>query len=85
MIGEYREIKCPFCSKGRIQCLHVIGHCSEMFTDGANSDGVERGNGSRQAKSALARGGCLEVHSGCEECGMAREDIEKKLRADGLA
>ena len=71
MRGEYMELACPFCDKGKIQAWYIPSVWSEK-----NTGRSSLGKGRSVSKS-------LEVwliKSGCPICGKSQEEVEKKLR-----
>ena len=70
----YEELSCPFCDKGRIQCLYI----PSVISIKQNRSRVLRG--SRKVKSL----DMWIVQSGCSLCGKSQGEIEKKLKEDQI-
>jgi hypothetical protein len=71
MRGEYEELSCPFCDKGKIACLHIPSVFSVRQT-GRNSLG--------SGKSIKKSSELWLINSGCSICGKTKEEVEKELR-----
>jgi len=74
MRGQYEELSCPFCDKGRISVLYIPSAVSIKQTRSR----VIRGN--RKVKSSEE----WLVQSGCNVCGKSQDEFEKKLRENGI-
>ena len=75
MAGQYETLLCPFCGKGQIQCLYFPGAIQERRHSTATF-----GHETRRSKSSDA----WIVQSGCSVCGKSDEEVEKKLKEDGI-
>lgn len=73
MRGEYTELPCPFCDKGKIQALYFPGALHE-----------KRSGGKRSIKSINRTSDNWIIKSGCSVCGKDQNLIEKKLREDNI-
>ena len=71
MAGQYEELSCPFCDKGRIACLYFPSVWGEKRTGRSSL-----GSGKSISKSTEQ----WIVQSGCSECGKSAEEVEKELR-----
>ena len=71
MRGEYEEMPCPFCDKGRIACWHIPSVWGEKVKRTATF-----GSTKRITKSAEV----WLIQSGCSFCGKSKEEVEKELR-----
>lgn len=75
MSGQYEELSCPFCDKGRIPCLYFPGAIS-VKRSGARS---------LPGKTSIHKSSDVWViQSGCNNCGKTQEEVEKKLNQDGI-
>ncbi|MBU5537608.1 MAG: hypothetical protein KQA38_03550 [Candidatus Aenigmarchaeota archaeon] len=75
MRGQYEELSCPFCDKGKIQCWYIPGAIS-IKRSGARS---LPGKFSKTKSSDV-----WIVKSGCNVCGKSLEEIEQKLKEEGI-
>lgn len=75
MPGQYEVLPCPFCEKGEIQCLYFSGVWGEKRT-GRSSLG--------SGKSIKKSSDNWIIQSGCSICGKSEDEVEKKLRKDGI-
>ncbi len=75
MVGQYEELSCPFCDKGRISTLYIAGAWS-VKRSGARS---LPGKTIKQKSSDQ-----WLIQSGCSVCGKNLEEVEKKLKNDGI-
>ena len=75
MVGQYEELACPFCDKGRIGALYIHGAWSQKST-GKNSLGG--GKSSTKSKDVWL------IKNGCNVCGKNVEEVEKELKSKGL-
>jgi hypothetical protein len=75
MRGQYEELSCPFCDKGKIQCWHIPGIWSEKRKVTATF-----GKTRYRSKSA----DMWIIKSGCSVCGKSQEEVEKELRKKGV-
>jgi hypothetical protein len=75
MRGQYEELSCPFCDKGRIQCWYIPGVWSEK-----SSGRSSLGSGKKVIKSSDT----WLIRSGCSHCGKSQEEVEKELRKKNI-
>jgi len=68
MRGEPVELSCPFCDKGRIQCIFIAGATHERKTGG------------RGIRSVRKSSDIWLIQSNCSICSKSKEEIEKKLK-----
>lgn len=71
MRGQYEELACPFCDKGRIACLYFPGIWGEKRTGRSSL-----GSGKSITKSSEQ----WVIQSGCSVCGKSQDEVEKRLR-----
>jgi formate dehydrogenase assembly factor FdhD len=71
MRGEYEELLCPFCEKGKIIALHFPSVWTEKRSLTATF-------GSRKNKRKTRE--TWVTQSGCSVCGKTKEEVEKELR-----
>jgi len=71
MRGQYEELSCPFCDKGKIQCWFIPGAWSIKQRKTASLPG-------RQAPSKSQD--IWLIKSGCNICGKSQEEIERELK-----
>ncbi len=71
MVGEYTELSCPFCDKGRISALYIAGAWS-VKSSGRSSLG--------SGKSVTKSKDMWLVKTGCSVCGKSREEIEREMK-----
>jgi len=74
MRGQYEELSCPFCDKGRIQCWYIPSAWSVKAKRTKTLPGG--GSVSKSAEVWL-------IQSGCSVCGKPQEEVEKELRKKG--
>jgi hypothetical protein len=72
---EVEIIKCPFCNKGDIQLTHFLGATRIKIKKTATF-------GSKTQKTRTSD--TWIVSSKCFVCGKTQEEIEKKLKEEGL-
>ncbi len=72
---QYEELACPFCDKGRIGCLYFPGVWGEKHT-GRSSLG--------SGKSIRKSSDQWIVQIGCSACGKTQDEVERKLKEDGI-
>jgi len=75
MRGQYEELSCPFCDKGRIQAWYIPGAVS-----------VKK-SGSRALPGKFSKRKSSDIwliKSGCSICGKSQEEVEKKLREGSI-
>lgn len=75
MRGEYVELSCPFCDKGKIQAWYIPG----AITIKRSSSRALPGK-----KTISKSSDVWIIKSGCSVCGKSQEEVEKKLRKDGI-
>lgn len=75
MRGQYEELPCPFCDKGRISCLYIPGAWSHKMKRTKTLPGS--GSVSKSADTWL-------IQSGCSVCGKSQEEVEKELIRKGV-
>ena len=75
MVGQYEELSCPFCDKGALQALHVLGAWSVRRTGRTSLPGKQRITKSSDA---------WIIQSGCRACGRSAEEVERRLKEDGV-
>jgi len=75
MRGEYEELTCPFCEKGKITALHFPSVKQEKRSITATF-------GSRKLISKSKD--IWIIQSGCNVCGKSKEDIERELKKRGV-
>jgi len=75
MKGEYVELNCPFCEKGRMVCLYFPSVWSEKRSLTATF-------GSRRTRRKTSE--TWIIQSGCNICGKSREEVEKELKRLGI-
>lgn len=68
MSGQYEELSCPFCDKGRISCLYFPSSIRETRTGG------------RGIKSIRKSSDTWVIQSSCSVCGKSVAEVEKELR-----
>jgi hypothetical protein len=73
--GQYEELSCPFCDKGKIQAWYIPGVWTEKRT-GKSSLG--------RGKSVIKSTDVWLIKSGCSICGKLQEEVEKELRKKGV-
>ncbi len=74
MVGQYEELSCPFCDRGRISALYIAGAWT-----------VKR-SGARSLPGKTSKHKSSDqwlIQSGCSVCGKGQEEVEKKLRENG--
>lgn len=75
MRGQYEELSCPFCDKGRIQAWYIPGAWSHKMKRTKTLPGS--GSVSKSADVWL-------IKSGCSVCGKSAEEVEKELKRKNL-
>jgi hypothetical protein len=72
---QYEILPCPFCEKGKIQCMWYPSATTIK----------------RNATASLPGGGSISktkttwvVKTGCSECGKNMEEVERKLSEEGI-
>lgn len=71
MVGQYEELPCPFCDKGKISCLYFPSAWSVKST-GRGALGKGR-SVSKSSETWL-------IKTGCSACGKTADEVEKELR-----
>ena len=74
MRGELVELSCPFCDKGKINCLYVPSATKVRRVSGSF------GRGQHYSKSAEV----WLIQSGCSVCGKSAEEVEKELKKKNI-
>lgn len=74
MRGEPVELACPFCDKGKIQTWYI----PSSYSIKQSRSRVIRGNQKQRNPDVWL------IKSGCNVCGKSLEEVEKKLREDGI-
>jgi len=75
MRGRYEELSCPFCDKGKIQAWYIPGAWTIKRRKTASLPGT---------KAVKKSADVWIIKSGCSICGKSQEEVEKKLREDGI-
>lgn len=75
MLGQYEELSCPFCDKGRIPCLYFPSQWSLKRKLTQTLPG--RGSPHKSAEVWI-------IKSGCKECSKPQEEVEKELKRTGV-
>jgi len=75
MRGQYEELACPFCDKGKIPCWYIPGAWSHKMKRTKTLPGS--GSVSKSADVWL-------IKSGCSVCGKSQEEVERELRKKGV-
>lgn len=73
--GQYEELNCPFCDKGKIQCFFIPGAWSHKMKRTKTLPGS--GSVSKSADVWL-------IQSGCKNCSKSQEEVEKELRRKNI-
>ena len=71
MAGQYEELSCPFCDKGRIPCLYFPSVVSIRSKSTATFGKVKQ-----KSKST----DMWLIKSGCNICNKTSEEVEKELK-----
>jgi hypothetical protein len=71
MRGQYEELSCPFCDKGKIQCWYI-----PSVTTVRTRPSATFGKMKEKSKSP----DIWLIQSGCSFCGKSQEEVEKELR-----
>lgn len=74
MRGQYEELSCPFCDKGKIQAWYIPGAISVR----QNRSRVLKG--SQKVKSSDV----WMIQSGCSICGKSSDEVEKELKKKNI-
>jgi hypothetical protein len=75
MRGQYEELACPFGDKGKIQAWYIPGAISVK----RSSSRALPGKFSKTKSSDI-----WIIKSGCSVCGKSVEEVEKKLKENGI-
>ena len=75
MRGQYEELSCPFCDKGRIVCWHIPS-ITRIRTHPTATFG--------KAKSKVKSPDIWLIKSGCNVCGKSQEEVEKELKKNEI-
>jgi hypothetical protein len=75
MRGEYVELACPFCDKGKIKCWHIPSSVSIKQRKTASLPG---------SKAFQKSPDIWLIQSGCDVCGKSQEEVEKELKKKGI-
>lgn len=70
MAGQYEVLLCPFCEKGRIQCLYFPSAWSVKRKSTKTLPG--QGTIHKSSEEWI-------IQSGCPVCGKSDEEVEKEL------
>ena len=73
--GQYEILPCPFCEKGRIQCLYFPSVSSERRRTSATF-------GAKKERSRTSE--TWIIQSGCSVCKKSVEEVEKELKRKGV-
>lgn len=75
MRGEYAELSCPFCDKGKIACWYISGAIKVRSRSSATFGKI-----SERVKSS----DIWLIKSGCPNCGKSQEEVEKELKVKDI-
>lgn len=75
MAGQHEELSCPFCDKGRIQCLYFP---SVLSVKSSGRSSIGSGKYFRESANTWL------IQSGCSNCGKSQEEVEKELRKKNI-
>lgn len=75
MRGQYEELSCPFCDKGRIQAWYIPSTVTIKRTRTATF-------GSQ--KHFIRTKDIWMIKSDCNVCGKSQEEVEKELRRQNI-
>lgn len=75
MVGQYEELSCPFCHKGRIPALYI-----PSVTSFKKERSKTFGSKTKRAKSP----DIWLIKSGCHICGKSQDEVEKELKKKDL-
>lgn len=70
MRGQYEELSCPFCDKGKIQCWYI----PESYKVRHVRSGKGKSNIPQKSSEVWL------IQSGCNICGKSSEEVKKELR-----
>lgn len=71
MPGQYEQLSCPFCDKGRITCLYFPSVTSQR-TKSTSTFG--------RTKEKRKSSETWLIQSGCSNCFKTQEEVEKELK-----
>lgn len=71
MAGQYETLSCPFCDKGRIQCLYFPGAIGQRTRASATFGKIKERRKSSET---------WLIQSGCTVCGKSQEEVERELK-----
>lgn len=71
MRGQYEELSCPFCDKGKIQAWYIPGAWSVKSTGRTSLPGTRTKHKSSEI---------WLIKSSCNICGKSQKEVEKKLK-----
>jgi hypothetical protein len=74
MRGEYIELDCPFCEKGKIQCWYIPSTTTIKVRPTATFG---------KTKERYKSQDVWLIQSGCNVCKKNPEEIEKELKKNG--
>jgi hypothetical protein len=74
MRGQYEELSCPFCDKGRIQAWYI----PSSYSIKQQRSRVLRGNQKQKNPEIWL------IKSGCNICGKSQGEVEKKFREQNI-
>lgn len=75
MRGEYEELSCPFCDKGKVKAWHIPSFWQERRS-------VTATFGSRRALKRTQD--IWNIQSGCSVCGKSQEEVEKEFKRQSI-
>ncbi|MEM5853544.1 MAG: hypothetical protein QW228_04205 [Candidatus Aenigmatarchaeota archaeon] len=75
MRGEYVELSCPFCDKGKIQAWYIPGVTRVIKRPTATFG---------KAKKRVKDQDIWIIKSGCNVCGKSQEEVEKELKKQNI-
>ncbi len=75
MPGQYEELSCPFCDKGRIACLYFPSALSIKRSGARSLPGKTSFHKSSDE---------WIIQSGCKVCGKSQEEVERELRKKNI-
>lgn len=75
MAGQYEELLCPFCDKGKIACLYFP---SVLSVKSSGRSSLGSGKYFRESADTWI------IKSGCSLCGKSAEEVEKELRKKNI-
>ncbi len=75
MRGEYVELSCPFCDKGKIQAWYIPSTATIKRTKTATFGSQKR---------YVRTKDIWIIKSGCNICGKSKEEVEKEFKRLGI-